>query len=76
MTSPVASRRALLGSATTLALLLTAAALPAQAASPAKKPVQDTEQAYEGAPTPGKMGEQVITPGAPALSKPEFDRAV
>ncbi len=33
------------------------------------------EKAYMGAPTPGKEVEQVITPGAPNLTRPEFERA-
>ena len=33
------------------------------------------EKAYMGAPTPGKTVEQVVTPGAPTLTRAEFERA-
>jgi nitrite reductase (NO-forming)/hydroxylamine reductase len=33
------------------------------------------EKAYMGAPTPGKEVEQVITPGAPTLTRPQFEHA-
>jgi len=57
-------------------------ALPTMAISAEEKPsghpgTPETEMRYKGAPVPIKPGEakETVTPGAPALSKAEFDRA-
>ena len=56
-----------------LLLLLPATNALAQASDHPK--TTEGEKAYMGAPTPGKEVEQVITPGAPSLTRPEFEHA-
>ncbi len=58
-----------------VALLILAVANGALAQSSEHPSTTSGEKAYMGAPTPGKSGEQVVSPGAPPLSKAEFDRA-
>jgi len=63
---------ALRGAAVALASLLAAGALAQSTEHPNTTP---GEKAYMGAPTPGKDVEYVITPGAPDLTRAEFERA-
>ena len=64
-----------------LAAMLAAGAVQAQQSKPASKPVHPGTPAedlmYRGAPVPIKPGEapEVVSPGAPSMTKAEFERA-
>jgi len=60
------------GLAAALLTLVCSAAFAQSTEHPSTTP---GEKAYMGAPTPGKTVEQVVSPGAPNLTKPEFERS-
>jgi nitrite reductase (NO-forming)/hydroxylamine reductase len=65
-------RSTLRGVAVALISVFSASALAQSTEHPSTTP---GEKAYMGSPTPGKSVEQVVTPGAPSLSRDEFERS-